>query len=171
MITASTMSLFLSLSESAHAEGDSYYCGKSRKDGQVVPSTYVQTADGQKKLVMQWTNKAFSASGWTPQKRCAVVSRRFQSNYERGMLKYLSSSSIRGLEVICAANESGKPCNRENLLFTLKKGTRASEVMQELMDRVAYGSGHIPSQSDDSFDLNFEDYINNVSVETEEEPE
>ena len=61
-------------SQPAEAQSrNTFFCGMS--EGK--PATIVRTARGNVPLIV-WSNEAFSASGWTPKRRCEDVSARFQ---------------------------------------------------------------------------------------------
>ncbi|MGB3637249.1 MAG: COP23 domain-containing protein, partial [Rivularia sp. (in: cyanobacteria)] len=69
---------------------------------------------------------------WSPQKRCASVTKNFQKYYDEGRLDYLSTGKRNGYPVICAAKQ-GETCTKDNHLFTIKHGNPPKMVLQKLI--------------------------------------
>lgn len=108
---------------------DTFFCGTTR-DG--VPVTMARSLRGNVPLI-RWTYSAFSASGWTPYRRCLEVSNRFQHNFETDQLQYISIGKINGAAVLCAAAEPGLSCTQENLLITVLPGEKPEETLKALI--------------------------------------
>ncbi|NER35442.1 MAG: hypothetical protein F6J93_15805 [Oscillatoria sp. SIO1A7] len=108
---------------------DTFFCGTTR-DG--VPVTMVRSLRGNVPLI-RWTYSAFSGSGWTPSRRCAEVSKRFQYNFETDQLQYIAIGEINAAPVLCAAAQPGIPCTKENLLITVLPGEKPEETLKSLI--------------------------------------
>lgn len=106
---------------------NTYYC--AQLDGKW--STFVNTPRGRITLI-DWANQ-FGAD-WTPQKRCAAVSQRFQKFLDAGNLKYIRTGNINQQPVLCVANARGGSCPEDNVLVTLKPGVDPEEILIRLVD-------------------------------------
>jgi hypothetical protein len=102
-------------------------------------TTFVRTPRGNVPLIL-WTSGVFERSGWTNEKRCLEVTGRFQKYNESGRLKYIRTSSINRLPVLCVAQNKGGSCQDQDVLFTLRSGTNAQEVLTRLLD-IRRGAG------------------------------
>ena len=108
---------------------DTFFCGTTR-DG--VPVTMARSLRGNVPVI-RWTYSAFSASGWTPYRRCVEVSKRFQHNFETDQLQYITIGQINGVPVLCAAAQQGLSCTQENLLITVLPGEKPQETLKALI--------------------------------------
>jgi hypothetical protein len=107
-------------------------------------TTFVRTTRGNVPLIL-WTSSAFDQSGWTNEKRCLEVSGRFQQYNESGNLKYIRTSTVNRLPVLCVARTKGGNCQTQDVLFTLKPEVNAQEVLTRLLD-IRRGAGTAPIQ-------------------------
>lgn len=128
-------------------------------------TTYAQTPRGPVPVV-RWYSHYFDSAGYTPERRCREVSGRFQNLQNQGLLPYITAGYLNGQPVICAG--SGGGCNSSNLLFTLKAGSDAAAVLQELFDLRSGASASPLYQSSGgggapTIDMN--QYLNNAPVE------
>ncbi len=131
-------------------------------------TTYAQTPRGIVPVV-RWYSHYFDAAGYTPERRCREVSGRFQNLHNQGQLSYITAGYLNGQQVVCAGSAGG--CNSSNLLFTLKAGSDAAAVLQELFDLrsgasasplyQSSGGGGAPTAP--TIDMN--QYLNNAAVE------
>lgn len=106
-----------------------FFCGRS----QGTPATMVRTEVGSEPLI-RWTLRDLGNAGWSPDRRCQEVSARFQRFYDNGNLKFIRTGSINGQRVLCVSRYKGGPCPDSQVLVTLKKGTDAELVLQQLRD-------------------------------------
>lgn len=146
-------------------EGATFFCGMSKG----VPVTYARTARGNVPVI-RWVDKQSFSPEWTPNRRCQEVSRRFQSYSDNSMLKVLKPGKLQGQPVVCAASSPEDPCTQRTLLFTLKRGSNASLIVQKLMDRQGLAAGNIVTQIGGCKDrcplyVNMDVYLNKAKVE------
>ncbi|AFY55340.1 hypothetical protein Riv7116_2843 [Rivularia sp. PCC 7116] len=96
-----------------------------------IPATvaWVPKRNGHVRLI-GWKSEYFSS--WSPEKRCASVTKNFQKYYDEGRLDYLSTGKRNGYPVICAAKQ-GENCTKDNHLFTIKHGHNPKIVLQRLL--------------------------------------
>lgn len=144
MLIANALALgsLATMSPSASAQTTTYFCGIN-KDG--IPTTYARSATGRKIPVISWQknwNSKFSAK-----ERCEVVSARFQNASVDGVLNYLTTGSMNGQKVLCAASRYGGTCSL--LLLTLRTDEDAGQVIENLRQMGYTASGPIV-QSDDA---------------------
>ncbi|WP_066383480.1 MULTISPECIES: COP23 domain-containing protein [unclassified Anabaena] len=148
----------------SYARGATFYCSKS----QGVPVTFARTQDGRKVTIIRWTSNAYFPPPWTAQRRCVEVSKRFQRSNDKGTLKNITTGMLRGEPVVCAGTSQNSRCTDDNLLFTLKRGINPNATLRRLLDRRGLAAGNTLHESaSDTININFEDYINNATVESD----
>ena len=96
-----------------------------------APATNALKADGTQIPVIRWTSNTFNAAGWTQQRRCEEVSRRFDTYLKQGRLAYITTGRMNRLPVICTAASKSGPC--DGLLYTLKPGQNATATLKDLL--------------------------------------
>jgi len=111
-----------------------YYCDRST-DG--TPTTFVKTARGKIPLI-RWESEDFTSVGYPPEKRCEIVSEKFQLYVQQGILNYITTGRENHERVICVSREEGGPC--EGTLWTLRKDDDADELIDQLL-KLSYASG------------------------------
>jgi hypothetical protein len=162
-ISLTSLTVILALHVPARAgAASSFFCGTSNS----LPTTFARTERGDIPVI-RWTSNYFADSGWTPERRCAEVSDRFQTYYQDGTLNYLTTGIINGLPVICTAEREDGPC--ENLLLTLKSGVNAGATLQELL-AVRVGASGPMDQSSPRVYINMEEYLETTPIESVSEP-
>ena len=85
-------------------------------------ATVANTIRGKIPMIL-WKSTYFSQSGWTPEKRCSVVTERFREYDEKGWLNYITIDEMNNQNVLCATeNPEGKRLELINggLLVTLR---------------------------------------------------
>ncbi|WP_430013418.1 COP23 domain-containing protein [Microcystis ichthyoblabe FBCC-A1114] len=133
-----------------------------------VPTTYAKVGPNEYKAVIRWVSNYFSGSGYTPIKRCEDVTRRFNTLYAlRGNIDIITTGYLNGEPVIYSPSHGRERANRDNLLFTLKRGENATQKIQQLFD-LREGSGTDPlfESSSDSVIVYFNKFLENAPVET-----
>ncbi|GAB4341064.1 MAG: hypothetical protein Fur0042_02190 [Cyanophyceae cyanobacterium] len=103
-----------------------------------IPTTVARTTAGTVPII-RWTSNYFDESGWTPERRCAAVSERFQTYYNHQLLNFLTVGVMNGQNVICVATANQQPCT--HLLFTLKPSENPHERLQLLANVRVRASG------------------------------
>ena len=133
----STVKQFLSRSSSGESAQDiSFEC---RSTGSSLSTVVVSSEDSDSDPIINWDlENRYFGEDWPPEKRCQVVSERFQSIYERDQLAYLTADnadweSDLGIPVICSVPQQGARCVKEDLLFTLQERDDPNELLAELI--------------------------------------
>ncbi|AKG23728.1 COP23 domain-containing protein [Calothrix sp. 336/3] len=163
-ITSFSLSaVILSNPEASWANSTKFKCEKKGKNDYI---TYAVNTDGRRTPMIRWNSDYFSPE-WKPEKRCSDVSRRFQRGYDNGTLRTIITGKINGYPVVCGVPSTSDTCNRNNMLFTLKRGANAKQAVEKLLDRRALSAGKIQNQSSDDTEihLDFDIYLNNLSPE------
>ena len=144
---------------------NTYYCAQLNGNW----NTFVNTPRGQVSLI-NWQN-SFSDE-WTPSKRCAAVSQRFQRFLDQGNLKYIRTGNINRMPVLCVADVRGGSCPQDNVLVTLQPGTDPEGVLVRLVDFRRSVSGQTLTlsaddagfYSDGEFYVDMEKFLDKVPV-------
>ncbi|MGI8501432.1 MAG: COP23 domain-containing protein [Hassallia sp.] len=144
----------------SHAEGTTFYCGKSNS----VPTTFVRTQDGKNLPIIRWITTSLGSKELTPVQRCQQVSWRFQKSYDNGTLRYIKAGILNAQPVICATAQKNAACTDRNLLFTLKRGSDPNATARQLFDRRALAAGNATNQlggdtSNDPVSIDVEAYL------------
>ena len=121
-----------------------YYCDRDTDD---TPTIFARTPSGIPLAIIRWESDFFSEAGYTPEKRCEIVSAKFEKYRLEGILRYITTGKENGQRVICVSSDYGGRC--QGTLWTLKKDDDASDLIDQLF-KVGHLSGVPPlSQSSD----------------------
>ncbi len=176
LITGSAIALTTASSPTSAQTTNSFFCGKNA--GQ--PATIVQTSKGNFTLI-KWVSNNFSESGFDAQRRCEVVSTRFQQYQQAGKLKYLTTGIINRQPVVCVAHTKGGDCARDlpnnGLLFTIKPGSDARDALKRLLNLRDRASGsnslnesapsnRVDVENGDRLYIDMGEYLNTQSAES-----
>ena len=177
LITASAITFATTIvaSSATAAQTTGFVCGKS--GGQ--PATILQRPQGNV-TVIKWVSNSFSESGFDAERRCELVSGRFQQYHKAGNLKYLTTGVINRQPVVCVANRAGGDCARDlpnnGLLFTIKPGSDARETLKRLLnlrDRASANSlnesahsSRVEVEINDRLYIDMGEYIQTQSAES-----
>ncbi len=113
-----------------------FYCDESIGG---LSTTVSNSSKDQPIAVINWDiNNDYFGDNWPPQKRCQVVSERFQAVHERDQLAYLTADMANWLEgqdifVVCGVKQQGASCQESDLLFTLQTGDDPNEILGDLI--------------------------------------
>jgi Circadian oscillating protein COP23 len=151
----------ITISDPSQAQTTTFYCGTSQNG---IPTTFARTPRGNVEVI-RWTSNRFSRAGYTPQRRCEEVSKRFQIFHSRGMLSFISAGYVNGLPAICAG-ESNLPCSSERLLFTLKRGQNAAREIEQLFNIRSGASGplHESTNADSPTVVDMKQFLESAPV-------
>lgn len=132
----------------SEAAGVNFVCAMNVDTG--LPTTYAvpQSNPNIGKPIVRWYSQYFRNSGYNNMRRCQEVSTRFQRFYNSGQLNYLTTGIVNGMPVICVASNHGSPCAGDTVLFTLKPGSNATQVIQRLFN-IRDGASDVLYESED----------------------
>ena len=108
----------------------SFYCGEisDEETGESIPATVAYVPQRQANVaIIGWNSWHLAA--WNPQRRCDLVSPKFQTFYENGRLNYLSNGENAGYPIICALLDQQEQCSGENQLFQVRPGSKPEDVV------------------------------------------
>lgn len=96
-------------------------------------TTSVRTSRGWSPLV-RWVH--YTSEEWTPERRCTVVTSRFQGLSDQGWLNFVRAGEVNNLPVLCGVKATGEEyqCSGKNILLTLPPGADADEARDTLLD-------------------------------------
>lgn len=120
-----------------------FYCGKSYDplSKKNIPTTLLSSSNREKPLaVIIWKSERFPE--YAPQKRCDLVSPKFQAAYTAGKLEYLVTGKHKKTKdrIVCGVSDKDESCNSNvNLLFTLKPHTDSTSVLKDLVGNIQNG--------------------------------
>ncbi len=164
-VLAFTALTFAVVKSPASAAERRFACGRSGG----VPTTMAKTSRGLVPVI-KWTSDHFSQSGFSPLRRCQIVSDKFQQYYESGELNFLTTgrvsypNKIDYQNVVCVAKARLGACN--GVLFTLKPGSNPGRTLQRLMDVRLRASGPLNETSGRVY-IEMEQFLNEAPVERE----
>ncbi len=126
------------------------YCGQSYDPSskQNLPTTLALATGQTEPIALIVWKSEFFGSNYTPQKRCEVVSPKFQAAFQAGRI-YLSSGvdKASGQGLICSAVSANDACDKSSMLFTLKSYQKAQETIERLTSLASGASNVIPVES------------------------
>jgi hypothetical protein len=132
-------STILTISPSAQASTDKYYCRK-------VNGTYGVFSRTERGSLSLLNFKRDVPEAWTVAKRCQEVAQRFQRFYDNGILRFIGADFVNNEPVLCALKDKiteGEPCNSENVLVTLPPQSDPVETARQLMDARSLARGRV----------------------------
>ena len=104
-----------------------------------IPATVAYTSRGPIELI-RWQNDYFSASEYTPDRRCQEVSTRFQQHSDADNLRFISTGTINNYQAICISEDTGE-CKPDGLLLTLQAEDDPEAVLRDLFSLEARRTG------------------------------
>jgi Circadian oscillating protein COP23 len=115
-----------------------FYCGRAADPSSKsnLPATVAKVSGySEEPVLIIWKSEAFK---FTPQQRCETVSPKFQAALQQGR-NYITAGIDKksGLGMICAMSNAEQPCDRTNMLFTLKSYQDASTTIEQLSSVLA----------------------------------
>jgi Circadian oscillating protein COP23 len=143
----------------ADTTGSKFYCGQSKS----VPTTMAQTSRGAVPVI-HWVSTL--GEDYPPEYRCKIVSEKFQTFYNDGMLNYLTTGTVNQQPVICAAQQENGPCS--GVLFTLKPNSDPGRTLQRLLSIRDRAPGMVLNESAPQIYINMADFLSTAPLETDQ---
>lgn len=155
-VSALTLSANLIFNQPAPAQGVTFLCVPNEKG---EPTTVARTPQGDVPIVVWTTEKG---GGFTPQKRCEIVSAKFQDFHARGMLKYMTTGRENRQNVICVTTTEDGNC--EATLYTISdQKADPGAKLQELLDVRLRASGPI-SETNGRIYIDMNEYLRDATA-------
>lgn len=151
---------FLSLESHlpARAAAERFVCGTASG----VPTTLAIMSSGKQIPVIRWVSDVFASDGWSSQRRCEAVSERMTDFNNRGMMRYLTTGRMNGMNVICVALSKGDPCS--GLIYTLKQNQNPSVTLRRLFRVQRSATGPLNETGDVPY-IDIQSYLGEGSSE------
>ena len=111
----------------------SFFCGT--EGGQPATIARLPEKDGNTPLKTLIIWKIDDFKGYPPEKRCRLVSQKFQDNQNTGHLNYIVSGQANGWPVLCASKQNYNyivDCPDPNILMTFLQGDDSQEMIRKL---------------------------------------
>ncbi|NES73127.1 MAG: hypothetical protein F6K24_52015 [Okeania sp. SIO2D1] len=128
-----------------------FFCGTREYRGRNVPATIVENIQSNEEIiVILWKlDNYYFGEKYPPQKRCEIVSERFQNIYDKGGLKYIvptleSWVPNQEIPVVCGVKNMINSCNNEDLLFTLESKDDPNLVVKDLINSLEISKKNPP---------------------------
>ncbi len=144
--TSGVASLYTAIAASAQAKPAAvrFVCAKDAKG---APSTMVESLAAKKPAipVNRWTSSYFNGAGFTPAKRCEMVSKKFQDAYIKNPNFVFTTAISKGEPIVCAAATRGGAC--ETMLYTIKRGAQDPIITMMRLEKVRAGASGALNES------------------------
>ncbi len=159
LLTGFTLAVGTTINLPSHGQQNStqFFCGNLNNQ----PATQVNSPRGTI-TVIRWNSDYFSGSGWTPQRRCEEVSKRFQEYYTKGELKFLTTGKMNNQSVVCVTYKEKANCT--GLLFTLKPTSDPGRVLARLM-AIRQGANNPLNETGKRIYINMDEFMATMPVE------
>jgi hypothetical protein len=154
LASACAFAATLLFSSPTHGQGANFSCDSSTG----VPATVVESPQHGKVRIIDWKTTEFGDE-FNPQTRCNIVSEKFQEYSQAGTLKYFTTGSVDRNPVICAVASESMSCSPENMLYTLKRGSNASETLKQLLDVRSGASGTALNETGNRVYVDFDQVV------------
>ena len=113
--------------------GASFFCGTDGGEPATIARLSQNNGNTISKTLIIWKIDDFK--GYPPEKRCRLVSQKFQDNQNTGNLKYIVSGKANSWPVLCASKQNYNyivDCPGPNVLMTLLQGDDSQEMIRKL---------------------------------------
>ncbi|MCL2934899.1 MAG: COP23 domain-containing protein [Trichodesmium sp. MAG_R03] len=113
--------------------GASFFCGTDGGEPATIARLRQNNGNTISKTLIIWKIDDFK--GYPPEKRCRLVSKKFQDNQNTGNLKYIVSGKANTWPVLCASKQKYNyivDCPEPNVLMTLLPEDDSQEMIRKL---------------------------------------
>lgn len=142
------------ITQPSFAESTTFFCGTNNG----IPATIARTPRGEVPMIL-WNSSNLGELGDTPQKRCEEVSHKFQTYYNTGKLKYITTERRNGQVVACVAQEENGPCGDEPL-FTLSLDETTPRASLQRIFRIRVTSAAPINEMGSRIYISLDKYLN-----------
>lgn len=118
--------------EERPADGLQFFCGKTfdSASGGQIPTTLVWQPEKEGNVALiRWKSEYF---GKDTQKRCQLVSAKFQKLWNAGQLNFITAGTVKKQPIVCGVASEGDTCSGQNQLFQLKPFADSSNLIAQL---------------------------------------
>ena len=139
-----------------------FSCGQatdpsSRKE---IPATVATVAGNPESTVLIMWKSEFFGTKYTPQERCSIVSTAIQKSFQEGRT-YIGAGIDKqsGLGIVCGVTNPEQPCDRTNMLLTMKSYQSADDTLDQLGQIMQGKTGQPIYQSSSGKRVNLRDLL------------
>jgi Circadian oscillating protein COP23 len=163
-ILASTIPTIVTAQSTSGNSGGTvqFSCGSaddpsSRK---VLPATVATVSGNSESIALIIWKSEFFGTKYTPQQRCSIVSSAIQKSFVEGRT-YIGAGIDKqtGLGIICGVANPDQPCDRTNILLTLKSYQNAEDTLDRLGQVMSGKTGQPIYQSSGGKRVNLRDLL------------
>jgi hypothetical protein len=98
--------------------------------GGQIPTTLVWQPEKEGNVALiRWKSEYF---GKDTQKRCQLVSAKFQKLWNAGQLNFITAGTVKKQPIVCGVASEGDTCSGQNQLFQLKPFADSSNLIAQL---------------------------------------
>jgi hypothetical protein len=118
--------------EDRPADSLQFFCGKTfdSASGNQIPTTLVWQPEKEGNVALiRWKSEYF---GKDTQKRCQLVSAKFQKLWNSGQLNFITAGTVKKQPIVCGVASEGDSCSGKNQLFQLKPFADSSNLIAQL---------------------------------------
>jgi Circadian oscillating protein COP23 len=118
--------------EEQTTESLQFFCGKTfdSASGDQIPTTLVWQPEKEGNVALiRWKSEYF---GKNTQKRCQLVSAKFQKLWNAGQLNYITTGAVKKQPIVCGVANEGDNCSGQNQLFQLKPFSDSASLIAQL---------------------------------------
>jgi Circadian oscillating protein COP23 len=118
--------------EDRSADGLQFFCGKTfdSASGGQIPTTLVWQPEKEGNVALiRWKSEYF---GKDTQKRCQLVSAKFQKLWNAGQLNFITAGTVKKQPIVCGVASEGDTCSGQNQLFQLKPFADSTNLIAQL---------------------------------------
>jgi Circadian oscillating protein COP23 len=118
--------------EERPADSLQFFCGKTfdSASGSQIPTTLVWQPEKEGNVALiRWKSEYF---GKDTQKRCQLVSAKFQKLWNAGQLNFITAGTVKKQPIVCGVASEGDSCSGQNQLFQLKPFADSSNLIAQL---------------------------------------
>jgi Circadian oscillating protein COP23 len=112
-----------------------FSCGRATDPSsrKVLPATVATVSGNPESTVLIMWKSEFFGTKYTPQERCSIVSNAIQKSFQEGRT-YIGAGMDKqsGLGIVCGVANPEQPCDRTNMLLTMKSYQSADDTLDRL---------------------------------------
>jgi Circadian oscillating protein COP23 len=138
----------------------SYGSADDPSSRKALPATVATVSGNPESIALIIWKSEFFGTKYTPQQRCSIVSSAIQKSFVEGRT-YIGAGldKEKGLGIICAVANPDQPCDRTNMLLTLKSYQNAEDTLDRLGQVMSGKTGQPIYQSSGGKRVNLRDLL------------
>jgi Circadian oscillating protein COP23 len=139
-----------------------FSCGRATDPSsrKVLPATVATVSGNPESTVLIMWKSEFFGTKYTPQQRCSIVSTAIQKSFQEGRT-YIGAGIDKqsGLGIVCGVANPEQPCDRTNMILTMKSYQSADDTLDRLGQIMQGKTGQPIYQSSSGKRVNLRDLL------------